>query len=234
MTMQKENLAAYPRLVKNDEASSTASLSASFYAQFPALFINQRRSSNNIWPEHSENAAARQAYKDGYNAIHTDGDLITAIRCYENALELDPMYIRVWVDLGIALLLDNTIRSIDRAEGIFARLCEITPDGVWLTSEVASIFRQNLGYVSVLRYRETGDTVYLNTARTEYLRADALAEQERIGLLCPWAFVMWELGDASATEQLWERAKKAAPSTEVLSEYTAKYASLNDFLGVKK
>lgn len=226
----QENLTAYPRLLLDDLAANEPPLSRVFHESFPAHFVGRR--SSGMWPDHSENRAALSAYREGYAALHDQKDVVAAIRAYERALEHDPMYFRAWVDLGIACVMDNTAESLDRAEGIFAYLCGIEPDGQWLTREVASILHQNLGYLRVVRYRRTHDKAYLILADSEYQIADALAEQQRIELLCPWTFVKLELGEKETAQTLWGRASVAAKAErEVLTEYAAKYAPLRIFLG---
>ena len=226
----QESLAAYPRLLLDDLSASEPPLPAVFHESFPSHFVGRR--SSGVWPDHSDNPAAVAAYREGYSALHTQKDIVAAIRAYEEALEHDPMYFRAWVDLGIACVMDNTAESLDRAEGIFAYLCGIEPDGVWLTQEVASILHQNLGYLRLVRYRRTRDRAYLGLADAEYQRADGLAEQQRIELLCPWVFVKLELGEKESAQALWDRATHAAKADRgILAEYAAKYAPLRTFLG---
>ena len=219
-----ESLAALPRLLPEGKAEEEP-LPAAFHERFPVLLIG-RRTQGTIWPDHSENAAAVELYREGYKALHEDQDAVAAMRAYEQALELDPLYFRAWVDLAIAALTDNTAESIEKAEGIFARLCAIEPDGEWLTREVASMLRQNLGYTRVVRYRRTGDRTYLELADAEYKLANALAEQERVDLLCSWAYVKLERGEKESAERLWERAVKFAPTKEILVEFVRKFAPL--------
>lgn len=219
-----ENLTALPRLLPEGR-SEEEPLPAAFQERFPVLLIG-RRTQGTIWPDHSENAAALECYREGYKALHEDQDAVAAMRAYEQALEHDPLYFRVWVELAVACLIDNTAESIEKAEGIFARLCAIEPDGEWLTREVASVLRQNLGYTRLVRYRRTGDRLYLELADGEYKLANALAEQERLELLCPWAYVKWERGEKENAERLWERAVKAAPSPATLAEYVGKFPAL--------
>jgi tetratricopeptide (TPR) repeat protein len=222
-----ESLTALPRLLPEGRIEE-APLSPAFHERFPVLLIG-RRTQGTIWPDHSENEAALECYREGYKALHEEQDAVAAMRAYEQALEHDPLYFRAWVDLAIASLMDNTAESIEKAEGIFSRLCAIEPDGEWLTREVASMLRQNLGYTRVVRYRRTGDRTYLELADSEYKLANALAEQERLELLCPWAYVKLERGEKENAERLWERAKKATVSQEVLAEYVAKYVPLRLF-----
>ncbi|MCX6368028.1 MAG: hypothetical protein NTX57_15175 [Armatimonadetes bacterium] len=227
-----ENLTALPRLFPEGQAEEEP-LSAAFHERFPVLLIGQR-TQGTIWPDHSDNVAALECYREGYRALHEDKDAVAAMRFYEEALEHDPLYFRVWVELAIVCLMDNTAESIEKAEGIFVRLCAIEPDGEWLTREVASILRQNLGYTRLVRYRRTGDRAYLKLAEGEYELANALAEHERLELLCPWTYVKLELGEKESAQRLWRRVEKAAPSQEVLAEYVAKYSSLRLFLGENK
>ncbi len=226
-----ESLTALTRLLPEGQ-SGEVPLPAAFHERFPVLLIG-RRTQGTIWPDHSESEAALECYREGYTALHEEQDAVAAMRAFEQALEHDPLYFRAWVDLAIACLMDNTAESIEKAEGIFARLCAIEPDGEWLTREVASMLRQNLGYTRVVRYRRTGDRTYLELADSEYKLANALAEHERLELLCPWAYVKLELGEKESAQRLWQRVKKAAPSQEVLAEYVAKYAPLRLFVGEK-
>ena len=223
----EESLTALPRLLPEGKINEKA-LPAAFHERFPVLLIG-RRTQGTIWPDHSENEAALECYREGYKALHEEQDAVAAMRAYEQALEHDPLYFRAWVDLAIASLMDNTAESIEKAEGIFFRLCAIEPDGEWLTREVASMLRQNLGYTRVVRYRRTGDRTYLELADTEYKLANALAEQERLELLCPWTYVKLERGEKENAERLWERVKKATVSQQVLAEYVAKYIPLRLF-----
>ncbi len=219
-----ENLTALPRLLPEGRIEEEP-LPSAFHERFPVLLIGQR-TQGTIWPDHSENAEALEYYREGYKAFHEDQDAVAAMRAYEQALEHDPLYFRVWVELAVVCLIDNTAASIEKAEGIFARLCSIEPDGEWLTREVASILRQNLGYTRIVRYQRTGDRTYLELADTEYKLANALAEQERLELLCSWAYVKLERGEKESAERLWERAVKAAPSPATLAEFVGKFASL--------
>ena len=219
-----ESLTALPRLLPEGQSGEEL-LPAAFHERFPVLLIG-RRTQGTIWPDHSESEAALGCYREGFSALHEDQDAVAAMRAFEQALEHDPLYFRAWVDLAIASLMDNTAESIEKAEGIFARLCAIEPDGEWLTREVASMLRQNLGYTRLVRYRRTGDRTYLELADSEYKLANALAEHERPELLCPWAYVKLERGEKESAERLWERATKAAPSRETLAEYVGKFPAL--------
>lgn len=219
-----ENLTALPRLLAEGKVAE-APLPAAFYERFPVLLIG-RRTQGTIWPDHSENQQAIAHYREGYQALHEEQDAVAAMRAYEEALEHDPLYFRAWVDLAIAALIDNTAESIEKAEGIFSRLCAIEPDGEWLTREVASMLRQNLGYTRVVRYQRTGDKTYLELADSEYKLANALAEHERVELLCPWAYVKLERGEKESAGRLWERAIKAAPTKETLEEFVGKFPPL--------
>lgn len=219
---------AYARfLLRDDALTEETPLPRAFHERFPSHFVGQR-TADGIWPEHSPDVEARERYRDGQAALYDDKDPVAAIRAYEAALEIDPTYLHAWVALGIAYVMDNTQESLGQAEGIFSRLCALESSD-WLSREAASILRQNLGYVYVARYRRDGDPAHLIQADTEYRRADALAEQMRIELLCPWAFVAYELGNLSAAKSCWMRACQAAPSPAALAEYAAKYAPLRAF-----
>jgi tetratricopeptide (TPR) repeat protein len=222
-----DSIAAYPQLVVADGKSSTSEqLPAAFYENFPAVFIGRRGNvTDGVWPEHSSNRAAVECYKQAQTSLHTNKDAVAAIRAYERALDHDPMYLQAWVGIGIACIADNTPESLDRAEGVFIRLCAIEP-GEWLGREVSSILHQNLAYISVHRYRQTGIMALLEKADAAYAQADGLAETVRIEMLCPWTFVKWEKGERASAENIWHRVLATNPDATVLKEYVAKYAPL--------
>jgi tetratricopeptide (TPR) repeat protein len=224
-----DSIAAYSQLVvTKGKAGSTVEeqLPAAFYENFPAVFIGRRGvRTDGVWPEHSSNKQAVVCYKEAQTALHTNKDAVAAIRAYEKALDADPMYLQAWVGIGIACIADNTPESLDRAEGVFERLCAIEP-GEWLGREVASILQQNLAYTSVHRYRQTGIIALLDKADAAYAKSDVFAETVRVEMLCPWAFVKWEKGERDSAENIWERVLATNPAPAVLNEYVAKYAPL--------
>ena len=212
-------------------------LPAAFYESFPAVFIGRRGvQGDGVWPEHSGNSVAVGHYKRAQLALHEQKDAVAAIQEYEKALDADPMYLQAWVGLGIACISDNTKESLERAEGIFTRLCAIEP-GEWLRPEVASILQQNLAYISVHRYRQSeGHSKYevaevralLEKADNAYTNADRLAETVRIEMLCPWTYVKLEKGEIELAQQLWKRILATNPPPTVLNEYVAKYGRLKE------
>jgi tetratricopeptide (TPR) repeat protein len=225
----KENPSAYPRLLlQDDRLSDEAPLSRAFHERFPAHLVGLRGADGGVWPEPSQSAQARAQYNEGHRLLYEEKDPIAAMRCYEAAIDLDPEYIQPWVALGIAGVMDNTPESLALAEGVFSQLSELGEDS-GLSGELRSMIRQNLAYISVHRYRESGLTTELEKADAGYIEADALAEQERVELLCPWAFVKCERGEDAIAAELWTRAMKAAPSRDILLEYAAKYAPLRRF-----
>jgi tetratricopeptide (TPR) repeat protein len=225
----KENPSAYPRLLlEDDRLSEEAPLPRAFHDRFPAHLVGLRGSQGGIWPEPSQSAEALASFNEGHRLLYEEKDPVAAMRCYEAAIDTDPEYLQPWVALGIAGVMDNTPESLNLAEGVFTQLSELGADS-GLSAELRSIIRQNLAYVSVHRYRETGLVTELERADTGYAEAAALAEQERVELLCPWAFVKCERGEDSAAAALWDRARKAVPSRDILLEYAAKYAPLRRF-----
>jgi tetratricopeptide (TPR) repeat protein len=225
----KENPSAYPRLLlEDDRLSEEAPLPRAFHDRFPAHLVGLRGAAGGIWPEPSRNPAARASFQEGHRLLYEEKDPIAAMRCYEAAIDADPEYLQPWVALGIAGVMDNTPESLNLAEGVFTQLSELDENS-GLSAELRSIIRQNLAYVSVHRYRETGVSAELDRADAGYAEADALAEQERVELLCPWAFVKCERGEDAAAATLWARAQKSAPSRDILLEYAAKYAPLRRF-----
>ncbi len=224
----KENPSAYPRLLlADDRLSDEAPLSRAFHERFPAHLVGLR-SSDGIWPEHSKNKEALAQYTEGHRLLYDEKDPIAAMRCYEAAIDADPEYLQPWVALGIAGVMDNTPESLNLAEGVFTQLSELDQTS-GLSAELRSMIRQNLAYLSVNQYRQTGRTDQLDRADAGYAEADALAQQERVELLCPWTFVKCERGEDDLAAKLWARAVKATPSRDILLEYAAKYQPLRRF-----
>ena len=223
-----ENPTAYARLLlKDDRLSEEEPLGRAFHERFPAHLVGLR-TTDGIWPEHSKNVEAKKLYLAGHTALYEEKDPVAAMRAYEAAIDLAPEYLHPWVALGIACVMDNTEGSIAMSEGIFAQLSELG-EGSGLSRELRSMIRQNLAYIGVHRYRETGERAQLERADAGYAEADALAEQERVELLCPWTFVKCELGQDTEAKIIWERAKKAVISRDILLEYASKYAPLRRF-----
>ena len=223
-----ENPTAYARLLlKDDRLSEEEPLGRAFHERFPAHLVGLR-TTDGIWPEHSKDAEAKKLYLAGHQALYEEKDPVAAMRAYEAAIDLDPEYLHAWVALGIACVMDNTEGSVAMAEGIFSQLSELG-EGSGLSRELRSMIRQNLAYIGVHRYREGGERAQLERADAGYAEADALAEQERVELLCPWTFVKCELGKDDEAAALWKRAQRAVISRDILLEYASKYAPLRRF-----
>ena len=228
MSAPTESPTAYARLLlEDDHLSEEEPLGRAFHERFPAHLVGLR-TSDGIWPEHSQNAEARKHYEEGHRALYEEKDPVAAMRAYEAAIDLDPEYLHPWVALGIACVMDNTQSSIEMAEGIFSQLSELDETS-GLSRELRSMIRQNLAYIGVHRYRESGERAQLERADAGYAEADALAEQERVELLCPWTFVKCELGNDDEAAALWNRAQRAVISRDILLEYASKYAPLRRF-----
>jgi tetratricopeptide (TPR) repeat protein len=224
----KENPSAYPRLLlEDDRLSDEAPLSRAFHERFPAHLVGLR-SNDGVWPESSQNPVARESFEEGQRLLYEEKDAVAAMRAYEAAIDADPEYIQPWVALGIAGAMDNTDESLHLAEGVFAQLSELDETS-GLSAELRSIVHQNLAYLSVHQYRQTGRADQLVRADEVYAEADALAQQERVELLCPWTFVKCERGEDDLAAALWARAIKATPSRDILLEYAAKYLPLRRF-----
>jgi tetratricopeptide (TPR) repeat protein len=224
----KENPSAYPRLLlEDDRLSDEAPLSRAFHERFPAHLVGLR-GNDGIWPEHSKDEEALAQYTEGHRLLYDEKDPVAAMRCYEAAIDADAEYIQPWVALGIAGVMDNTESSLRLAEGVFSQLSELDETS-GLSAELRSMIRQNLAYLSVNQYRQTGRADQLARADEVYTEADGLAQQERVELLCPWTFVKCELGEDALATQLWARAVKATPSRDILLEYASKYQPLRRF-----
>lgn len=221
---------AYPHYVlQDDHRTSEESLPRAFHERFLAHFIGQR-SDDGVWPPHSTSEAARELFRDGQKALHESKDAVAAIRAYEEALDLDPGYLQVWVALAIAYITDNTEDGLDQAEAILANLCALPVGENGLTREAASIIHQNRAYLHLHRWRRGNGLRHLGEADALYAKADALAEAPRIELLCPWAFVKHERGELTAARSLVRRAE-ALNLPGLLGEYAAKYAPLTALRG---
>ena len=228
MPATTESPTAYARLLlEDDRLSEEEPLSRAFHERFPAHLVGLR-TTDGIWPEHSKNTEARKKYEEGHRALYEEKDPAWAMRAYDAAIDLDPEYLHPWVALGIACVMDNTAASLDMAEGIFEQLSELDEES-GLSRELRSMIRQNLAYVGVHRYRATGERAQLERADAGYAEADALAEQERVELLCPWTFVKCELGEDAEAARIWERAKKVVITRDILLEYASKYTPLRRF-----
>ena len=172
-------------------------------------------------------------FEQGQKALYEKKDTVAAIRAYEAALDRDDSYIKAWVALSIAYISDNTPQSLRQAEDILKNLAGL-PLSDWLSSQLSSIFYQNLAYLNVHYYRQGRGRTYLTEADRLYAIADERsAGKERIEFLCPWSFVKMELGQGELARILWERAEVYAAAYEtphILKEYAAKYAPLRTFL----
>ena len=225
--------AAYPRyIVDDDQATPEPTLSAAFHERSLSHLIG-RRGGQGVWPDDPEDAEAVRLFEQGQKALYEQKETVTAIRAYEAALERDDSYIKAWVALSIAYISDNTPQSLRQAEDILNNLANL-PLSDWLSSQLSSIFYQNLAYLNVHYYRQGRGRAFLTEADRLYAVADERsAGKERIEFLCPWAFVKMELGQIESAQSLWERAEvyAAAHGTpHILKEYAAKYAPLRTFL----
>jgi|GEM_PF-811460 hypothetical protein len=221
--------AAYPRyIVEDDRPTSEPPLSRNFFEKNLSHLIG-RRTAGGVWPDDPADPEAVKQFQAGQRALYEEKDVVLAIRCYEAALDRDSGYIKAWVALAIAYISDNTPESLERAEGVLTYLSGIEPNE-WLTSEASSIIYQNLAYLYVHQYRQSGEKAILAKADANYAVADARAgDRPRIEFLCPWAYVKIEMGQEYAARALWERAKQWAAKTgaeHLLAEYAAKYAPL--------
>ena len=220
---------AYPRfIVEDDRPTSEPSLSRNFFEKNLSHLIG-RRTAGGIWPDDPADREAVALFQAGQHALYSEKDVVKAIRSYEAALDRDSGYIKAWVALAIAYISDNTPDSLERAEGVLNYLTGIEPND-WFTREASSIIYQNLAYLYVHRYRQSGDRTALSQADANYAVADGRSgEHPRIEFLCPWAFVKMEMGQEFAARALWERARQWAKQTgaeHLLAEYAAKYAPL--------
>lgn len=184
-------------------AGSGAPISPSLHRRVRTHLIGQR-TSESIWPSHSSNLGAVDAYRLGHAALYETSDPVAASRFYLSATELDANYLHAWVGLALSWTSIGTLDSLDSAVQVWSALCDGAGDQADFSETCVSILWQNFAYTLLQQYLHTDDVTLLEKSEVCYDRAHAVTGLPRPELHYPWCHVLLRLGLNEKAENIWK------------------------------
>lgn len=185
-----------------------------------------QRTEDGIWPPHSSNTKAVDAYREGHRLLYDALDPVAAARHYENAANLDSGYLQAWVGLALAWTAMGTPDSIASATDLWRALIEIPVGADGISNRCMSILLQNLAYTLYQQFLYSNDTSVLSESADCYSKSGLMDAELRPELCYPWCNVLMLLGRIGEAETVWINGGLGT-SGPVKDVYLAKYKGLS-------